>query len=63
MKDSNISRGKNAARVERDRRLAEALRTNLKRRKTAVRTSASAKAAEGRDTAVEKMQDSNDDKG
>lgn len=33
---------KNAARVEREKRLAEALRANLKRRKSAIRTETSA---------------------
>jgi hypothetical protein len=41
MKDSRTSPGKDSARVEREKRLAEALRANLKRRKSAARTRAS----------------------
>jgi hypothetical protein len=63
MKPRDPIPGKDAARAEREKRLAEALRANLKRRKSAARSEASGKSREGRDTPPERAQDSNEDKG
>ena len=62
MKPSDPIPGKNSARDAREKRLAEALRANLRRRKSAARSETSGKSGEGRDTAPERAQDSNEDK-
>jgi hypothetical protein len=58
-----LTPGQDAARTAREKRLAEALRANLRRRKSAARSEASGKSKEGRDTPLERAQDSNEDKG
>jgi hypothetical protein len=63
MKKPSPTPGKDAARALRERRLAEALRANLRRRKSAAPSEVSGRQAPSRDSAPEKAQDSNEDEG
>jgi hypothetical protein len=62
VKDPRHVPGQDAAHSAREKRLAEALRANLKRRKAAVRLKSPLPASEGGDNAPERAQDSNEDK-
>ena len=54
MKDRDTGPAGNSARIAREKRLAEALRANLRRRKTAGRVAESASDADGAALAPEK---------
>jgi hypothetical protein len=63
MTNSNGSPAKETARAAREKRLAEALRANLKRRKAAIRAHASETDSEGNRPELTKPADSAKDKG
>ena len=58
MKDRDTGPAGNSARIAREKRLAEALRSNLRRRKTAGRTAESAAGAESGAPATQNPPDS-----
>jgi len=63
MKDRDSASTGDTARGAREKRLAEALRANLRRRKTAGRPQTSSSGAENGDGAGEKLPNSNENEG